>query len=292
MYYYIINPTAGRGAINSIQDKLRDQLTQLGISGEFVKTTGAGDATKLARDAAAKGYTTIVAVGGDETVSEVMNGIDTEKIAIGIIPIGNSNKLANHLGLMSWQQALPILAGRRLASYRLIAAGQKYFLSNLTIGFETDMDKQLDNPPKKLVGKMKQFRKTWGHARNFDTLDCKIKVDDDYELSCQLFTLTIANQKFLNPAAENKLVISIADQPGRGQLTSYLWRRGKHDQHHGDHVTTRIFADRVQIETAPTTGIIADGKVSGRTPIAIRLTDRQVRFICDKPVSAFKPQKS
>jgi diacylglycerol kinase (ATP) len=291
MYYYIINPTAGRGAINNIQDKLRDQLTQLGIAGEFVKTTGAGDATKLARDAVTKGFTTIVAVGGDETVSEVMNGIDTEKVAIGIIPIGNSNKLANHLGLTSWQQALPILAARRLTNYRLIAAGQKFFLSSLTIGFETDIDKQLDSPPEKIVGKVKHFRKSWGHARNFDTLDCKITVDDDYELECKLFTLTIANQKFLNPSANNKLVISIADEPSRRQLTSYLWR-GKHDQHHGDHVTTRIFADRVQIETTPTTGIIADGKVGGRTPIAIRLTDRQVRFICDKPASAFKPSQS
>jgi diacylglycerol kinase family enzyme len=52
--------------------------------------------------------------------------------------------------------------------------------------------------------------------------------------------------------------------------------------------TTRFLANRVVIETDPPTGIMVDGKVAGRTPIAIRLTDRRIRFITEKVVADFK----
>src|SRR4051812_6735399 len=109
MYYYIINPTSGRGAINNIQEKLRSTLQQLGIDGEFAKTTGPGDATKMAKAAADKGSKTIVAVGGDDTVNEVINGLAESSVAIGIIPIGTSNELANQFGINHWQQACTVL---------------------------------------------------------------------------------------------------------------------------------------------------------------------------------------
>jgi diacylglycerol kinase family enzyme len=149
MYYYVVNPAAGRGQIKNLQDKLRTRLDGLGIRGEWVKTTGPGDATKLTKAAVAAGHTTIVAVGGDDTVNEVINGIDTPDVAVGIIPIGTTNRVASQLGIVHWQQACEALAARRLTPYSLIAAGQKFFLSTLTLGFETDLDKTVDTaaPP-------------------------------------------------------------------------------------------------------------------------------------------------
>ncbi|MEO7618017.1 MAG: acylglycerol kinase family protein, partial [Candidatus Saccharibacteria bacterium] len=75
MYYYIVNPAAGNGSVKASQEKLRQMLDELGIRGEWAKTTGPGEATKMAAAAVAKGHTTIIAVGGDDTVNEVMNGI-------------------------------------------------------------------------------------------------------------------------------------------------------------------------------------------------------------------------
>src|SRR4051794_40785384 len=113
MYYYILNPAAGKGTVNSTQDKLRVRLRELGIEGEFVKTTGPGDATKMAKQAVEKGHTTIVVVGGDGTVNEVINGITKDTVAVGIIPAGHSNLLAHRLGITGWQQACEVLSARR-----------------------------------------------------------------------------------------------------------------------------------------------------------------------------------
>ena len=289
MYYYIINPTAGRGAINSIQEKLRESLTTLGIAGEFIKTTGPGDATRLAEQAVQNVFQTIVAIGGDETVNEVMNGVVGSSAAIGIIPIGRTNRLANQLGVQTWQQSLPLLAARRLTSYRLLAAGQYYFLSELTIGFETEQEKTLEASGSKLRQRVRHFRSSWGRARRYETLDAHLKIDDDYEADCQFFTLSVSNQKFIDPLGSNRLVISLADAPNRRQLTSYLWQRSGTIGTTQDHITTRLYAEKLLVETTAPAGIMIDGKVSGRTPIAIRLTDKEVRFICDKPENAFRP---
>lgn len=289
MYYYILNPVAGKGSVSTLQEKLRLRLRELGIDGEFAKTTGPGDATKMAKAAIEKGHTTIVVVGGDGTVNEVVNGITKENVAVGIIPAGNSNMLAHRLGINTWQQACEVLAARRLTSYGLIAAGQKYFLSTLTLGFETDLDKQVETAPDtKLRSRVGQFVQGWGHARNYDTLECRIIIDGDLELTAPLFSLSITNQKFDNPLAPNKLLVTLVDTPNRRQLTSYLWNVLKKDDI--EEGVSRFGAKRVVIETTPPTGIMIDGKLSGRTPIAIRLTNKQIRFITEKQFSTFKPE--
>jgi YegS/Rv2252/BmrU family lipid kinase len=287
MYYYILNPAAGKGSINTMQDKLRARLRELGIEGEFAKTTGPGEATKMAKQAIERGHTTVVVVGGDGTVNEVVNGITKDNVAIGIIPAGSSNLLAHRLGINNWQQACEVLAARRITSYGLIAAGQKYFLSTLTLGFETDLDKRVETAPDtSLRGRLGKFVQGWSHAQEFDPLACKIIIDDKLELEAPVFSLSVTNAKFDDPLADNQLVVTMVDKPDSRQMTSHLWSMLKKDLI--EEGVTRFSARRVVIETTPPTGLMIDGKVSGRTPIAIRLTNKQIRFITEKQLNNFK----
>ena len=286
MYYYILNPTAGNGSVNQIQEKLRLMVKELGIGGEFAKTTGPDDATRMAHTAVSKGFKTIVAVGGDGTVNEVVNGVKQANVAVGIIPIGRSNSLARRLGITSWQQAVGVLAQRRITSLSLIAAGSEYFLSNLTIGFENTLAHPIDRPGPDLKSRLIQAKSSWGEAKLFKPLRCYVTTEQ-FELESEVFTLSVSNQKFNNPLADNRLVISIEPKPSSTQLTKYLWRqlRGQADN---EEPHTRFTATKAQIDTKPTSGLMIDGKAAGRTPISIRLTDRQVRFITEKPISEFK----
>jgi diacylglycerol kinase (ATP) len=287
MYYYILNPAAGKGSVGNMQEKLRDRLRQLGIEGEFAKTTGPGDATKMAKSAIERGHTTIVVVGGDGTVNEVVNGITKENVAVGIIPAGTSNLLAHRLGIINWQQACDVLSARRLTSYGLIAAGQTYFLSTLTLGFETDLDKRVETTPDtSLGGRLSQFARGWGHAQDYTPLNCRIVIDDHMELEAPVFSLSITNQKFDNPLADNKLLVTLVEKPNQRQMVANLWSMLKKDQI--EEGVSRFSAKRVVIETDPPTGLMIDGKVSGRTPVAIRLTNKQIRFITEKQFATFK----
>lgn len=281
MYYYILNPAAGRGGVNAVQQKLRERLGELGISGEFAKTTRPGDATRLASVAIEKGYNTIVVVGGDGTVNEVINGITAEQVAVGIVPMGTTNQLAEHFGIRNWQQAAAVLAARRTSTYSLMAAGQNYFLSTLTLGFETDRDKAVDAPDEKLSARVRHLGKSWGKARSFETLEGHLTLDN-LVIDCQIFSLEVSNQKFMNPLLDNRMVVTIAAEPSTRQLGSYLLTSFRGHKAHEDHATTRLYGHKLTIDTTPTGSIMIDGKVAGRTPIAIRLTDRKIRFITEK----------
>ena len=138
MYYYIINPSAGNGKINKIQEKLKGVLSNLGIAGEFVKSTGPGDIPKLTEIGIKKGYSTIVAIGGDSTANEVLNYMPNDKTAFGIIPVGKTNILASSLGIAGWMEACQILAARKTHRVNIgkitTNEGNRYFINKIAIG--------------------------------------------------------------------------------------------------------------------------------------------------------------
>ncbi|MCX8108183.1 MAG: diacylglycerol kinase family protein, partial [Verrucomicrobiae bacterium] len=95
----IFNPTA-RG---ERARQFRRELTSLAGDWALKPTAGPGHAIYLAREAVSEGFDTIVAAGGDGTVSEVVHGIATaesglERVRLGVVPLGTMNVLARELG--------------------------------------------------------------------------------------------------------------------------------------------------------------------------------------------------
>lgn len=94
----IFNPTAkGEKA-----KRLVRHLGQLGLGCIFKPTQAAGDARSLAAEAVRDGCDTVVAVGGDGTVNEVLNGIASEpegfaRVKFGVLPVGTVNVFAREL---------------------------------------------------------------------------------------------------------------------------------------------------------------------------------------------------
>jgi diacylglycerol kinase (ATP) len=96
----VVNPVAGgrRAA------RLVPWLTQVASTagGRVAVTTAAGEAHELAEAAAGVGCPRVVAVGGDGTVQEVLNGLTARaapRPLLGILPAGSGNDLARTLGL-------------------------------------------------------------------------------------------------------------------------------------------------------------------------------------------------
>jgi len=66
---------------------------------EFIETQYRGHAHELAKEAAAKGYDIVVAIGGDGTTNEVGSALLNTNTALGIIPLGSGNGLARGLDI-------------------------------------------------------------------------------------------------------------------------------------------------------------------------------------------------
>ncbi|MDR1415473.1 MAG: diacylglycerol kinase family lipid kinase [Odoribacteraceae bacterium] len=97
-FLFIVNPISGHGAGKGLPRRLSRHPRYAGIHSVVRFTKHAGHARELAEQAAAEGFTHVVAVGGDGTVNEVGSALRGTGIIMGIIPLGSGNGLARHLG--------------------------------------------------------------------------------------------------------------------------------------------------------------------------------------------------
>ena len=74
-FFAIVNPAAGGGRSAKLAGPALERLRKGGLEVDEVTTGAPGDAVHLARDAYAQGYRRFLAVGGDGTGHEILNGI-------------------------------------------------------------------------------------------------------------------------------------------------------------------------------------------------------------------------
>lgn len=98
---FIVNPMAGKSAYKNNFGEAMLVFDRAGIAPTVRFTSSAGDATELAKQAA--DYDIVGCVGGDGTLSEVMEGLvqlpKEDRRPIGYIPLGTANDVATTLGL-------------------------------------------------------------------------------------------------------------------------------------------------------------------------------------------------
>lgn len=101
MYTFIVNLNARSGLGHKIWSSLEKVLKERNVEYEVLFTKYQHHATKLTKQLTSTGEeSTIIALGGDGTINEVMNGIcDISKTTLGYIPIGSSNDFARSLKL-------------------------------------------------------------------------------------------------------------------------------------------------------------------------------------------------
>lgn len=98
-WIFIVNPIAGNGYGATIIPELKEKIASYKIPGEIIVTEYPGHASELAGNYADKGYSHIIAVGGDGTMNEVGKMvIGIAGITTGIIPAGTGNDFAQILG--------------------------------------------------------------------------------------------------------------------------------------------------------------------------------------------------
>ncbi len=97
MWCIILNPNAANGEAARQRAALERHLQEQKIAYTIAATTAKNHATALVQQSVAAGHRRFVAVGGDGTINEVVNGICTQNIAavsdltLAVIPIGTGN---------------------------------------------------------------------------------------------------------------------------------------------------------------------------------------------------------
>ena len=138
----MFNPAAGKGRALRDRDAIRAALEKAGAAGTFVSTERVGHGITLAEDAAKDGAEAIVAIGGDGTVNEVVNGLlrvpEARRPVFGVVPDGTGNDFGFLLGLRPGDldgAARVIAAG----ATRVLDAGDvngRFFANSVGLGFD------------------------------------------------------------------------------------------------------------------------------------------------------------
>lgn len=153
-FFAIVNPAAGGGRCGKSAPAALEQLRTCGIQIEVAETNATGHATELVRQAQERGHRNFLAVGGDGTSYEIINGIFPlragdagDRRTLAFLPLGTGNSFLrdfhDHRGAVDVDAlARAILNGKRQPCdvIRLKhASGQLHYINLLTLGFAADV---------------------------------------------------------------------------------------------------------------------------------------------------------
>ncbi len=135
----VANPLAGRGRGQKVAQFAIEYLTAQGADFQLLYTGYAGHAIELARRAS-ESHDTVVALGGDGTIREVLEGIWQSSAALGVIPGGTGNDYARGLGIpREAELAIHTLLNGRQVLFDVGLENDVVFGQMASIGFSADV---------------------------------------------------------------------------------------------------------------------------------------------------------
>ncbi len=147
-FFAIVNPAAGGGRSAKLAGPTLARLHEKKLQVDSVASTGPGHAVQLAREAYDQGYRHFLAVGGDGTAHEILNGVfagreSVDRIALGFLPLGTGNSFLRDFAKDGAEASLQAILESRTRAVDLLrlthAAGEIFSFNLLSVGFTADV---------------------------------------------------------------------------------------------------------------------------------------------------------
>ncbi len=225
----IVNPAAGGGRAAKLAGETLARLKEKGLRIDVIASTSAGHVTQLASEAYAQGYRRFLAVGGDGTAHEIINGAyheggSVERIEMGFLPLGTGNSFLRDFTTSDAAEhsIQALIAGhkRPVDLLRLKhARGTIYSFNVLSVGFTADVG-ALTNRLFKPFGHLGYLLGVFVRVVQLKRRAFKMRCDEDAkwdERRC-LF-LTFNNSKFTG----GTMMIAPKADPCNGWIEYVRW---------------------------------------------------------------------
>lgn len=197
---FIVNPTAGIKVLQNNVHVLSRLLLQQGVvtENDIFYTQKSGDAMKRAASLKKGEYDFVVAVGGDGTVSEVVNGIVDSKseIPMTILGAGTTNDFVNALGMQSTPGAmLKVIKDFRVEDVDVGEMNGHYFMNVASGGMISEIAHKITNEQKSALGKLAYYVEGVKEVSNLKNLKtAKLRYEwDEGAFDEETFLLVVCN---------------------------------------------------------------------------------------------------
>jgi len=144
----VVNPAAGGGRSRNLIAPALERLRAGGICVDLIETRSCGEATQIARDGYTRGYRKFIAVGGDGTSYEIVNGLfprdpSAETPTLAFLPVGTGNSFLRDFTDRGAEHAIEALLARRSQSCDVLrlrhSGGLIHYINLLALGFAADV---------------------------------------------------------------------------------------------------------------------------------------------------------
>jgi len=308
----INNPIAGRGRVKKHWPEVQQGLIDASIEFDVSATSAPLEAVTLAEKAATK-YSTVIAVGGDGTIHEVVNGLlhassEGETIALGVVPLGNGDDFAKMIPpqttiggkVFDWHIAIEKIAqgqtklfdvGRMYGDQLRSKQDNKpqYFMNGMDIGFGAQAALNFTKVPSFLTGMAAYLAAILKTLIDYHIPNVSIQIDDQkaFEQSTTMTAITngrcFGSGFWVCPEAQvddGLLDVMVTQSVGRLKILRLIPKIMK-----GTHVNEPILknyrARRVVINSEHPLVVEADGEIPypQTQHLEVQILDKKLRVI-------------
>lgn len=294
----IANARAGTGSVGRDGKSLHDLIAGTGIEFEIRLTERPGHAIELTRIAMDQGYRYLVAVGGDGTISEVVNGMMTaegprdRETVLGVIPAGSGSDFIKTFGLppdpadavehLKGDAWFEVDAGR-VTYERDGSQVTRYFANIAEAGLGGEVVRRAESLPRR-VGRLRYLLAFWMTLGRFKPCNGSV-IMDGRSYQGRITNLVVANAQFFGGGMR----IAPKAHPADGKFDILVQKGTKRDYvagitkvFKGNHLPSpairEFHARRVEVTSENPLQVEADGEVLGFSPATFEIIENAYRL--------------
>jgi len=303
-WWIVVNPAAGSGKAEREWSGIARALVEEDLSFSVSFTQKTGEATTLVRKAIEEGYRKIIAVGGDGTNHEAVNGIleqsvvDSKEILYALFPIGTGNDWARTYNIPRNHKAwLEMLKKQKttlqdigwLQYHREGVPKKRYFANVVGLAYDAFVVKEMMGMKSSILpGKILYLYMVLRCLFRYQLLKARVRYDDQnvtdffYTINAGICSYSGGGMQLVPHAIpdDGKLALTLAGQLSKLSilLNSYRFYNasiGEHSKVKTSQTTT------VRIEALGDAPLLveADGEFLGETPVEIGLIEKALQVL-------------
>lgn len=289
---FVVNPTAGDGKAGRIWPAMEKELRRTGQQYRAYFTRRAGDGTVMAARACDQGAKLIVALGGDGTLREVLNGLDLQKNIMAVIPAGTGNGLIRSLSIpLNWHKCFRGLSRWEPRRIDIGRVNNELFLNSVGIGLDGAVAEAVSARYKSLKGYPAYAVALVEQAASFSRFQCKVKCNGLYFEEDQALLALITNGRYyggklcIAPQAlidDGYFDLLVIRKGGIWELLS-LGARVAVRKHLSSKAVTMMRGQTISLETSRLLPLQIDGDVLKTSSVNVKIIPAALQILAPKP---------
>jgi diacylglycerol kinase (ATP) len=295
----IVNPVAGAGRTAREWPRIMSLLQGQGLRFEHDVTEAPGHAVELAHDASTKGYETIISIGGDGTINEIVNGIyragASKDASLGIICTGTGGDYARTIGVSRryeeacWRIFQPRKLTVDLGCVEYSVNGdrtERVFVNFAGLGFDAEIVRRTTRSFKAMGSTVSYLLGVLTTLVSYRNRKVKLLIDGE-EMEKEICSVIANNGRYggggMFTAPDADLTDGLFDLLIIGNIGKVDLIRSLPRIYKGTHLThpkvTVKRAREIEIQSAHPLNLQADGELLGELPARFRVLPSALNVI-------------